>query len=552
MRSPEESLLNSDTAWQVLESHAAELKSRHLKDLLADSGRFESLHFTHEGLLLDLSRQRLLPQTVDNLVGLARACDLPGWIEALFQGEAVNNTEQRAALHTALRLPASATLEVDGEDVVPKVHANLERMAQMVDLLHHGQWRGYTGEPIDTVVNIGVGGSDLGPMMACKALDEFEPEQAESIEVHFVSSMDGSQLAALLEQLNPATTLFIVSSKSFTTIDTLANAATARRWLQDASDVPDEVLVSRHFIAVTASPEKARQWGIPPARQLHFWDWTGGRYSLWSTIGLPIALKVGIDNFRQLLAGAHGMDEHFRRAPLEQNLPVLLAMTGIWNINFLDIHAHAILPYDGRLAHLPAYLEQLEMESNGKSVRRDGQASTRRTCPVLWGEVGPNAQHAFYQLLHQGTEPVMCDFVVSARRYTGQRETLQRQHQLALANCLAQARVLALGDAALGTDQDDSKPWQRYRGNQPSTVILLDELTPRALGGLIALYEHKVFVQSVIWGINPFDQWGVELGKTMATQLLDVLDRGDHPRADFDQATNGLLAAIGARRGNNA
>ncbi len=544
--------MNSDVAWRALESHAAELKSRHLKDLLADAGRFESLNFAHEDLLLDLSRQRLLPQTVDGLVSLARACDLPGWIEALFQGEAVNNTEQRPALHTALRLPASGTLEVAGEDVVPKVHANLARMAQMVDLLHHGQWRGYTGEPIDTVVNIGVGGSDLGPMMACKALDEFEPEQAESIEVHFVSSMDGSQLAALLEQLNPATTLFIVSSKSFTTIDTLANAATARRWLQDASDLPDEVLVSRHFIAVTASPEKACQWGIPDTSQLHFWDWTGGRYSMWSTIGLPIALKIGTDNFQQLLAGAHSMDEHFRRAPLQQNLPVLLAMTGIWNINFLDIHAHAILPYDGRLAHLPAYLEQLEMESNGKSVRRDGSASPHRTCPVLWGEVGPNAQHAFYQLLHQGTEPVMCDFVVSARRYTGQRETLQRQHQLALANCLAQARVLALGDAALGSGQDNSKPWQRYRGNQPSTVILLDELTPRALGALIALYEHKVFVQSVIWGINPFDQWGVELGKTMATQLLEVLDSADQPGAAFDQATNGLLAAIGARRGGTS
>ncbi len=540
--------LTIESCWQGLGAHADTVRQQHLKDLMSQDGRFGGLSFCHEGLLLDLSRQRLLPQTVDKLMELARACDLPGWIEALFQGEAVNNTEQRPALHTALRLPASASLQVAGEDVVPKVHANLERMAQIVDLLHSGQWRGYTGEPIDTVVNIGVGGSDLGPMMACRALDDFEPEQAKSIEVHFVSSMDGSQLAALLEQLNPATTLFIVSSKSFTTMDTLANAATARRWLQDASELRDEVLVSRHFIAVTASPEKARQWGIPLASQLHFWDWIGGRYSMWSTIGLPIALKIGVENFQQLLAGAHSLDEHFRHTPLQQNLPVLLAMVGIWNINFLDIHAHAILPYDGRLAHLPAYLEQLEMESNGKSVRRDGSASAHRTCPVLWGEVGPNAQHAFYQLLHQGTEPVMCDFVVSARRYTGQRETLQRQHQLSLANCLAQARVLALGDAALGADQESSQPWQRYRGNQPSTVILLDELTPRALGSLIALYEHKVFVQSVIWGINPFDQWGVELGKTMATQLLQVLDSGDHPQASFDQSTNGLLAAIGARR----
>ncbi|MCP8690311.1 glucose-6-phosphate isomerase [Marinobacterium sedimentorum] len=537
-----------ESCWQGLGVHADAVKQQHLKDLMSQDGRFGELSFRHEGMLLDLSRQRLLPQTLDKLVGLAQASDLQGWIEALFKGDAVNNTEQRPALHTALRLPAGATLPVAGEDVVPKVHANLERMAAMVELLHNRQWRGYTGEPIDTVVNVGVGGSDLGPMMACRALNDFVPDEAAHLKIHFVSSMDGSQLVDLLEQSNPATTLFIVSSKSFTTIDTLANAATARRWLQDASDVRDEVLVSRHFIAVTASPEKALQWGIPESNQLHFWDWTGGRYSLWSTIGLPIALKIGMSGFHQMLAGAHDLDRHFRSAPFSENLPVLLAMTGIWNINFLDIHAHAILPYDGRLAHLPAYLEQLEMESNGKSVCRDGSASAHRTCPVLWGEVGPNAQHAFYQLLHQGTESVMCDFIVSARRYASEHETLQRQHQLALANCLAQARVLALGDAALGGAQDNAKPWQRYRGNQPSTVILLDELTPHSVGALIALYEHKVFVQSVIWGINPFDQWGVELGKTMATQLLDVLDSGQHPVASFDHATNGLLAAIDARR----
>jgi glucose-6-phosphate isomerase len=362
--------LTIESSWQALGIHADALKPQHLKDLMSQDGRFGELSFRHEGMLLDLSRQRLLPQTLDKLVDLAQASDLPGWIEALFQGEAVNNTEQRPALHTALRLPASATLQVAGEDVVPEVHANLERMAAMVELLHNRQWRGYTGEPIDTVVNVGVGGSDLGPMMACRALNDFVPDEAAHLKIHFVSSMDGSQLVDLLEQSNPATTLFIVSSKSFTTIDTLANAATARRWLQDASDVRDEVLVSRHFIAVTASPEKAVQWGIPASNQLHFWDWTGGRYSLWSTIGLPIALKIGMSGFHQMLAGAHDLDGHFRSAPFSENLPVLLAMTGIWNINFLDIHAHAILPYDGRLAHLSAYLEQLEMESNGKRVMR--------------------------------------------------------------------------------------------------------------------------------------------------------------------------------------
>jgi glucose-6-phosphate isomerase len=351
--------LTIESCWQALGAHADAVKPQHLKDLMSQDGRFGELSFRHDGMLLDLSRQRLLPQTLGKLVELAQASDLPGWIEALFQGEAVNNTEQRPALHTALRLPAGATLPVAGEDVVPKVHANLERMADMVELLHNRQWRGYTGEPIDTVVNVGVGGSDLGPMMACRALNDFVPDAAAHLKIHFVSSMDGSQLVDLLEQSNPATTLFIVSSKSFTTIDTLANAATARRWLQDASEVRDEVLVSRHFIAVTASPEKALQWGIPESSQLHFWDWTGGRYSLWSTIGLPIALKIGMAGFHQMLAGAHDLDRHFRRAPFNENLPVLLAMTGIWNINFLDIHAHAILPYDGRLAHLPAYLEQL-------------------------------------------------------------------------------------------------------------------------------------------------------------------------------------------------
>ncbi|NVK44492.1 MAG: glucose-6-phosphate isomerase [Oceanospirillaceae bacterium] len=541
--------LSTDSCWQVLSTHAEALKPRHLKELLAEKGRFEALSFRHEGLLLDLSRQRIVPETLKRLMELAEASELPRWIEALFAGEPVNDTEKRPALHTALRLPQNASLQLSGQDLVPDVHANLARMAEMVTQLHLRQWRGYTGEPIDTVVNIGVGGSDLGPVMACRALADFQPEAAQGLNIHFVSSMDGSQLAGLLDRLNPATTLFIVSSKSFTTIDTLANAETARRWLAEASGIADEVLVRRHFVAVTASPEKAAQWGVPQDNQLHFWDWTGGRYSMWSTIGFPIALKIGMDNFREMLAGAHSMDEHFRTAPLGDNLAVLLAMVGVWNINLLDYHAHAILPYDGRLAHLPAYLEQLEMESNGKSVRRDGSLSERRTCPVLWGEVGPNAQHAFYQLLHQGTEAVMSDFVVPVRRYEARSETLQRQHQLALANCLAQARVLALGDAAL--DAEPASPWQQYSGNQPSTVLLLDELSPRTFGALIALYEHKVFVQAVIWGINPFDQWGVELGKKMATRMLEVLGAAGSDEG-MDLPTTGLLAEIRRLRSGEA
>ncbi|MFC6669075.1 glucose-6-phosphate isomerase [Marinobacterium aestuariivivens] len=539
--------MNIDICWQALESHAGSLKPQHLKDLMAQPGRFEGLSFRHEGLLLDLSRQRILPESLERLMELAQASELPRWIASLFAGEPVNDTEKRPALHTALRMPRNASLELGGEDLVPGVHANLDRMSEMVAQLHLRQWRGYTGEPIDTVVNIGVGGSDLGPVMACRALSDFQPVQAQGLKIHFVSSMDGSQLAELLDQLNPATTLFIVSSKSFTTIDTLANAETARRWLAEASGIADDILVSRHFVAVTASPKKAQEWGVPEHNQLHFWDWTGGRYSMWSTIGFPIALKIGMDNFRAMLAGAHALDDHFRTAPLGGNLPVLLAMIGIWNINLLDIHAHAILPYDGRLAHLPAYLEQLEMESNGKSVRRDGQPSAHRTCPVLWGEVGPNAQHAFYQLLHQGTEPVMCDFVVPVRRYSQQSETLKRQHQLALANCLAQARVLALGDAAL--DTEPPTPWQHYSGNQPSTVIMLEELSPRTFGALIALYEHKVFVQSVIWGINPFDQWGVELGKKMANRMLEVLGSAAADEG-LDASTEGLLQEIRRLRDN--
>ncbi|KEA64257.1 Glucose-6-phosphate isomerase [Marinobacterium lacunae] len=540
--------MNPDTCWSDLRDAAQSLKSRHLSELLSDPGRFDTLTFEHDGLLLDLSRQRLLPETLDQLVALAESCELQQKIDALVSGEPVNSTEGRAALHTALRTPAGKSLNVNGRDVIAGVQATLTKMESLVATLHSGQWRGYSGEAIDTVVNIGVGGSDLGPLMTCRALSEYKPDAAQGIELHFVSSMDGSQLSGLLRTLNPATTLFVLSSKSFTTIDTLANAETARQWLIDASGLSVDVILRHHFIGITAQPEKASEWGIPSQNQLLFWDWTGGRYSMWSAIGLPIAISIGMNGFRQLLAGAHSIDSHFHQAPLRENLPVLLALVGIWNINLLDIHAHAILPYDGRLAHLPAYLEQLEMESNGKSVRLDGSETNGHTCPVLWGEIGPNAQHAFYQLLHQGTESVMCDFIVPAKRYTDRSTSLQQQHRLALANCLAQARVLALGDKALDEESAASAPpWKRYRGNQPSTVILLDELTPYALGQLIAIYEHKVYTQAVIWGINPFDQWGVELGKKMATAMLDELDKAQQSDT-LDSATLGLLKRINTLR----
>lgn len=541
--------MSLDNCWCDLRQSARSLQDTHLSELLADESRFEQLSFEHDGLLLDLSRQRFTPEILQQLVALADASKLGARIDALIGGEKVNATEQRAALHTALRTPTGTEVRVDGEDVIPAVQATLDKMDSLIATLHSGQWRGFSGEAIDTVVNIGVGGSDLGPLMACHALEEFKPAAARGIGLHFVSSMDGSQLSGLLSRLNPATTLFVLSSKSFTTIDTLANAATALQWLLDASGLEREVILRHHFVGITAKPDKAREWGIPLQNQLLFWEWTGGRYSLWSAIGFPIAVSIGMEGFRRLLAGAHSMDRHFHQAPFEQNLPVLLALTGIWNINLLDIHANAILPYDGRLAHLPAYLEQLEMESNGKSVRLDGQPVSERTCPVLWGEIGPNAQHAFYQLLHQGTESVMCDFIVPIRRYTEQSPYLQEQHRLALANCLAQARVLALGDRAL-TDQDaaGAPPWKRYRGNQPSSMILLDELTPYSLGQLIALYEHKVYTQAVIWQINPFDQWGVELGKKMATEMLGALESGNRDPG-LDCATRGLLERI-ANRGD--
>jgi glucose-6-phosphate isomerase len=363
--------------------------------------------------------------------------------------------------------------------------------------------------------------------------------------------MDGSQIANRLNTFNPATTLFIISSKSFTTIDSLSNANTALQWLRHASGAPDDVLYRRHFIGISASDEKMEAWGIPPNSRLRLWDWVGGRYSMWSAIGLPIALEIGMDGFREMLAGAHAMDKHFRTAELEKNLPVMLALISIWNINFLGIRAHAILPYDGRLSHLPSYLEQLEMESNGKSVSRSGEPVDYSTCPIIWGEVGPNAQHAFYQLLHQGTESVMCDFLVAARRYqhSGNPE-LQQQHVLTLANCLAQSRILALGDKANHADKDRSV-FKRYRGNQPSTTLVLDELTPYSFGQLIALYEHKVFVQSVIWDINPFDQWGVELGKQMATALIEPLSNRDS-EPGYDSSTNGLLRSILKRQEQKA
>jgi glucose-6-phosphate isomerase len=534
--------VNESGAWLSLERLAAELDGAHINDLFEqDSRRFEKFNASLDNFVLDYSKQRLTKNIVNSLVDLAGQQDLKGWIEKLFTGYEVNNSEKRAALHTALRTPKSDLLILEGENVIAGVHQSLEKMRAIVEKVQNKQWRGFDGSPIKSVVNIGVGGSNLGPLMATEALAQFEPKMQGNLQVHFVTSMDGSELEKILPLLDPASTLFIVSSKSFTTVDTLANANTARDWLLQASQQTEEQISQHHFIATTANTEAALEWGIPEKNQLQLWDWVGGRYSFWSVIGVTIALKIGMDNFLDVLKGAHSMDEHFRNSPFDENLPVLLALIGVWNINFLDIHAHSVLPYDGRLAVLPSYLEQLEMESNGKSVNHNGERITYRTCPVLWGEIGSNAQHAFYQLLHQGTEPVMCDFIVPAIRYQNGGKQLSNQHQLALTNCLAQSMLLALGGNALDSSGDDSH-FKYYDGNQPSTTIILSELTPETFGGLIALYEHKVFVQSVIWEINPFDQWGVEQGKQVATSLLSKLKNDDN--RDVDSSTAGLISVV--------
>ena len=519
---PEQDVLTISTIWSQLAQRAEQEKFLHLADLFAsDQGRFGRFSLEDAGLLADFSKQRLTDESRDLLVKLADERQLRHWMDALFAGAEVNCTEGRAAKHWCLREPV---------DKAPGVHEQLGAMEGMADRILKGHWRGVLGDAITDVVNVGVGGSDLGPLMAAFALQScLPPEGLCRPRIHFASSMDGSQVSQILQELNPRTTLFLVSSKSFTTVDTLHNARTARQWLARGLglDCDDGALLRCHFIGISANAERMVEWGITPDNQLLFWDWVGGRYSLWSAIGLPIALTVGMAGFREMLAGAHEMDEHCRTRPWETNIPVMLALVDVWNINFLDIRARAVLPYDGRLKHLPAYLEQLEMESNGKSVSRSGKPLDYDTCPVIWGEVGTNAQHAFFQLLHQGTQTIACEFLMTAKRYTESVHSasaceLESQHALSNANCLAQSRLLALGEKAL--DPSLALPsYKRYHGNQPSTTLVLDELSPRVLGALLAMYEHKVFVQAVIWGINPFDQWGVEMGKVIATDMLEVL-----------------------------
>lgn len=519
---------------------------QHLTEYFSeDSHRFEKFSIEFDEIVFDYSKQRIDQTVLKALLDTTQACDLSTWIKRLFSEEPINYTEQRAVKHWALRLPKNHPVHTK---LAEQVHEQLERMYEIVEKIHAGQYRGVTGEVIQDVVNIGVGGSDLGPMMVSHALSDFKVKTVKPLKVHFVSTMDGTQLSDLLHQLRPETTLFIISSKSFGTIDTLYNAQTARQWLEKHLGKSCH-LDRSHFIGVSTKADKMTEWGICPDNQLLLWDWVGGRYSLWSCIGLPIALNIGVEGFKQLMAGAYTIDEHFCNADYHQNIPVIMAVLGLWNHNYLDIQTQAILPYDGRLKYFPQYLQQLEMESNGKSIQRNGEKVKQSTCPIIWGEVGPNAQHAFYQLLHQGTHKVSCEFIAPVRRYTANQFTyvknaqaLIEQHHLALSNCLAQSRLLAFGNAALDKKEVETLPeYQKYQGNQPSTTILLKELTPYTLGMLIALYEHKVFVQSVLWNINAFDQWGVEKGKQIANEVLPILNGETHRYHHLDSSTRGLL-----------
>jgi glucose-6-phosphate isomerase len=543
--------LTSEPAWKALEAHAQTMAGRHLRDLFrTEPDRFRRFSASLDDLLVDLSKQRWDTEMLRLLLDLARAADLEGWRGRMFAGEKINSTEHRAVLHTALRNRANRPVMVDGKDVMPGVNAVLGQMRDFAGRVRSGEWRGHTGETITDIVNIGIGGSDLGPLMVCEALKTF---QRPDLRPHFVSNVDGAHLVGTLAGLDPARTLFIVASKTFTTQETMTNAASARAWLVER--LGGDAGIARHFAAVSTNKEAVAAFGIDPANMFVFWDWVGGRYSLWSSIGLPIALAVGFERFEELLDGAFAMDEHFRTAPLGGNIPVLLALAGIWNHNFLGASSHAVLPYDQHLHRFPAYLQQGDMESNGKSVRRDGNHVDYATGPIIWGEPGTNGQHAFYQLIHQGTELIPCDFLAACISET----PLGPHHDILLSNCFAQTEALAFGKTAeevrkelaasgmTAADIEAIVPHKVFEGNRPTTTILYDRLTPFALGRLIAMYEHKIFCQGIIWDINSFDQWGVELGKQLAKVILPELT-GAAEVTTHDASTNALINHFRARR----
>ena len=529
--------LTSRPEWKALTAHHETMRGVHLRELFAkDPQRGERLVAEAAGLYLDYSKQRVTDETLRLLLDLARACGVRARVDAMFAGEKINVTEGRAVLHVALRAPRGTRIVVDGEDVVPGVHAVLDRMAEFAGRVRGGAWTGFTGRPIRNIVNIGIGGSDLGPAMATDALRWYRDPR---LTLRFVSNVDGADFVAATHGLDPAETLFIVSSKTFTTIETLTNARTARAWCVRA--LGDERAVAKHFVAVSTAESEVRKFGIDPANMFPFWDWVGGRYSMWSAIGLSLMVAIGPERFRELLAGAHAMDEHFRTTPFERNLPVVLALLGIWYDDFFRAETQAVLPYSHDLGRLPAYLQQLDMESNGKHVDLDGRPVDYQTGPVVWGQPGTNGQHAYFQLLHQGTKLVPCDFIGFLRDL----DDVGEHHPLLVANLFAQTEALAFGKTAEQVAAEGvpafQVPHRTFEGNRPSNTILAERLTPAVLGALVALYEHKVFVQGAIWRVNSFDQWGVELGKALATRIAPELTARDEPRLTHDSSTNALI-----------
>ncbi|EFE8486321.1 glucose-6-phosphate isomerase [Escherichia coli] len=539
-------------AWQALQKHFDEMKDVTIADLFAKDGdRFSKFSATFgDQMLVDYSKNRITEETLAKLQDLAKECDLAGAIKSMFSGEKINRTENRAVLHVALRNRSNTQILVDGKDVMPEVNAVLEKMKTFSEAIISGEWKGYTGKAITDVVNIGIGGSDLGPYMVTEALRPYKNH----LNMHFVSNVDGTHIAEVLKKVNPETTLFLVASKTFTTQETMTNAHSARDWFLKAAG--DEKHVAKHFAALSTNAKAVGEFGIDTANMFEFWDWVGGRYSLWSAIGLSIVLSIGFDNFVELLSGAHAMDKHFSTTPAEKNLPVLLALIGIWYNNFFGAETEAILPYDQYMHRFAAYFQQGNMESNGKYVDRNGNVVDYQTGPIIWGEPGTNGQHAFYQLIHQGTKMVPCDFIAPAITHN----PLSDHHQKLLSNFFAQTEALAFGKSREVVEQeyrDQGKdpatldyvvPFKVFEGNRPTNSILLREITPFSLGALIALYEHKIFTQGVILNIFTFDQWGVELGKQLANRILPEL-KDDKEISSHDSSTNGLINRYKAWRG---
>jgi len=530
--------LRERPAWALLERHFQKLKGVHLRQLFAeDAKRGEALSLEAAGVYLDYSKNRITAETVKLLLQLAQDSKLRDSIDAMFGGEAINVSERRAVLHVALRAPRGATIMHQGRNVVPDVQAVLDKMAEFTRRLRNGAWTGHTGKRIRNVINIGIGGSDLGPVMAYEALKHYSER---SMTFRFVSNVDGTDFAEAVLDLDPAETLFIVSSKTFTTLETMTNAHSARDWLL-AGLKGNEAAIAKHFVAVSTNAEEVAKFGIDTANMFGFWDWVGGRYSMDSAIGLSTMLAVGADNFRAMLAGFHEMDEHFRTAPFERNLPVLMGLMAVWYNDFFGAQTVAVLPYEQYLKRFPAYLQQLTMESNGKHVTRDGVPVDYDTGPIYWGEPGTNGQHSFYQLIHQGTRLIPCDFIA----FTETLNPLGRHHDMLLANVFAQTEALAFGKTAEQVKAEGTPDWlvphRLFAGNRPSNTLLLERLTPAALGKLVALYEHSVFTQGVIWQIDSFDQWGVELGKALAQRIIPQLESAAEPRLEHDSSTNALI-----------